>query len=48
MMQSWTLPWFGSMHPSVYERPGPLNLSRMRCLGNGREKVSKGQWLKPG
>lgn len=48
VMQSWTLPWFGSMHPSVYECPGPLNLSRMRCLGNGREKVPKGQWLKPG
>ena len=48
VMQWWTLPWFGSMHPSVYERPGPLSLSKMRCLGNGRERVPKGQWLKSG
>lgn len=32
----------GSMHPLVYELPGPLSLSRMSCLGNGREGVPEG------
>lgn len=32
----------GSMSPLVYELPGPLSLSRMSCLGNGREGVSEG------
>lgn len=31
----------GSMHPLVYELPGPRTLSRMYCLGNGREGVRR-------
>lgn len=82
VMLLWALPWFGSMHPSVYELPSsmhpsvyklpmhpsvyelagsrhplvseppdPPSLSRMHCLGNGREGVpegtgsSKADWL---